>query len=483
LIWKKHKPKKSPSETESGTTNESSQDYLHRCAEDPKEEKRFVKRVVFAGVMTLVLAVGIILFMELRKTSHLDNDRQSLSKEVAAGPKIQIAQVQKAKPYRDITLIGEARPFFDVLIYARVSGYITTIQVDKGDRVKQGQLLAVIESPETDKAYISAKSNWFNLKRMADRSKVLVRKKLISQQEADQAFANADMAAASLETQRVLKSYEEIRAPFDGTIANRYVDAGALLANSSNGQSAGGAVFEVSQNDRLRIYAYPDQPDAVFIKVGTPVQVSLNEKPEVKISAQVTRNSELLDSKTRKLLTEVDIDNTQRQIVAGSFVQVSMRLDEGTRLEIPVEALAIQGNNTVVPVVDKESKIHYRKVNVGDNNGEVVRVVNGLNDGDVVALNVGTSLKDGSKIQGQMQQAGEARVPHQGDVPQLTTTPNIQAQPPILMLSKNAVPPLYKQYAEPVNEPYAPVQLPEPVAPKPQGQTPPLPTSSLPSSR
>ena len=144
----------------------------------------------------------------------------------------------------------------------------------------------MIESPETDKAYLSALSNWYNLKRMADRSKVLVHRKLISQQEADQAFANADIAASSLETQRVLKSYEVIRAPFDGTIANRYVDVGALLANSTNGQSPGGAVFEISQNDRLRIYAYPDQPDAVFIKTGTPVEISFNEKPEVKIPAR-----------------------------------------------------------------------------------------------------------------------------------------------------------------------------------------------------
>ena len=473
MIWKKHKQKNLQSESESEQGS-----MLDKCAENPTIEKKFFLRVILAGVMTLVIAVVIIGIFEIRKTSHLNTDRNSLTKEVAAGPRVQTAHVEKAVPYRDITLIGEARPFFDVLIYARVSGYITTIHVDKGDHVKQGQILAVIESPETDKAYLSALSNWYNLKRVADRSKVLVRKKLISQQEADQAFANADIAASSLETQRVLKSYEVIRAPFDGTVANRYVDVGALLANSSNGQSAGGAIFEVSQNDRLLIYAYPDQPDAVFIKTGTPVQISLNEKPEVKIPALVTRNSELLDSKTRKLLTEVDIDNTQGQIVAGSYVTVSLRLKEGNQLEIPVEALAIQGNNTVVPVVDKENKIHYRPINVGENNGEIVRVVGGLNEGDTVALNIGTSLQDGQIIQGQLQQqAGEARVPHQGDVPHMTPSPNPVAQPPILMLSKNAVPPLYRQYAEPVSEPYAPVQLPEPPQPRDQGQIPPLPTS------
>jgi len=450
---------------------------LSQCADNPRIEKKFFLRVIVAGVMTLVIAALIITVFAIRKSDHLENDRGTLSKEAAAGPRVQTTQVQKAKPYRDITLIGEARPFFDVVIYARVSGYITTIHADKGDHVKQGQILAVIESPETDKAYLSALSNWYNLKRVADRSKVLVRKKLISQQEADQAFANADIAASSLETQRVLKSYEVIRAPFDGTVANRYVDVGALLANSTNSQSASGAIFEVSQNDRLRIYAYPDQPDAVFIKTGTPVEISLNEKPEVKIPALVTRNSELLDSKTRKLLTEVDIDNTQRKIVAGSYVTVSMRLDEGNRLEIPVEALAIQGNNTVVPVIDKESKLHYRPINVGENNGEVVRVVGGLNEGDVVALNVGTSIQDGQKVPGQLQQAGEARVPHQGDVPHMMASPNPAVQPPILMLSKNSVPPLYKEYAEPVSEPYAPVKLPEPPKPKEQSQVPPLPTS------
>jgi membrane fusion protein, multidrug efflux system len=481
LIWKKHKTKKSPSDSqshsESQTESGAKHGMLDQCAENPAVEKKFFLRVIIAGVMTLVIAVVIISIFEIRKTSHLKEDRSALSKEVGAGPRVQTTQVQKALPYRDITLIGEARPFFDVVIYARVSGYITTIHVDKGDHVKQGQVLAVIESPETDKAYLSALSNWYNLKRIADRSKVLVRRKLISQQEADGAFANADIAASTLETQRVLKSYEVIKAPFDGTIANRYVDVGALLANSTNGQSAAGAIFEVSQNDRLRIYAYPDQPDAVFIKTGTPAEITLNEKPEVKIPALVTRNSELLDTKTRKLLTEVDIDNTQRQIVAGSYVTVSLRLDEGNRLEIPVEALAIQGNNTVVSTVDKDNKIHYRPINVGENNGEVVRVVGGLNEGDVIALNVGTSLQEGQKIQGVLQEAGEVRVPHQGDVPHMMASPNPAVQPPILMLSKNAVPPLYKEYAEPVSEPYAPVKLPEPPKPKNQGQVPPLPTA------
>jgi RND family efflux transporter MFP subunit len=393
LIWKKLKSKKWPSDgAPSGEVAGASQ-------ENARTIDRFRKRVEIAGVVTILIALTMIAVMAARRSSTIRGQAHALQKEQSSGPIVEVTRVRKAPPFRDIEIIGEARPFLAVVIYARAAGYLTQINVDKGDLVREGQILATIESPETDKAYLSALADWYNKKRIADRSKILLKRKLISQQEADISFANADMAAAALDTQRVLKSYEQVKAPFLGTIANRYVDPGALLQNATQNPASTSALFELSQNDKLRIYVYPDQPDASFIKPGTPVEITLTERPELKIQAAVTRSSEQLDTKTRKLLTEIDIENPGERIVPGSFVQVHMRLNEGQRLEIPAQALTLRDGKTMVPVVEKDDTIHYRSVTLGENDGKNIRVLSGLQEGETIALSIGTSLADGQKIQ------------------------------------------------------------------------------------
>jgi membrane fusion protein (multidrug efflux system) len=411
------------------------------------------RRVVLAGVVTLALALFLILGLHYMKSSKIEQEAKEDQKEVNEGPHAALTKVQSASPWRDVLLLGEARPFFDVVIYARAPGYLVQLNVDKGDHVKAGQVLAVIESPEVDKAYYAALSDWYSKKRIADRDRILLKRKLIAQQDADVAFATADVAAAALETQKVLKGYETVVAPFSGTIANRYVDPGALVQDSTGNQAAGGALFEISQNDHLRVYAYPDQSDATFVKPGTPVDITLTEKPDVKIEGNVTRNSELLDNKTRKLLTEIDIDNADNRIIAGSFVQVRMRLNEGPQLEIPIQALALRGTQTIVPVVDRESKIYYRQVRTGSNDGQTVRILGGLKEGEVVALNLGNSVIDGTKVQGKLltlskatQQAGVA-----APAPEVVVSP--QPAPPEHIILERLYPSALEQVHPPFTQP------------------------------
>lgn len=273
------------------------------------------------------------------------------------------------------------------------------MKVDKGDEVKTNQILAIINSPETSKEYQGALADAQNKRSIANRMKDLQAKKLVSQQEAEQAYSDADVSEAKLEQVAVFKGYEVLRAPFDGTVTARFVDPGMLVQNAASSQTSAQPVVTVSQLDQLRIYAYVDQKYAYFIEKGTKAIISAAERPELKIPAEVTRTAGDLDVRTRMMLVEVDLDNTKHQLVGGSLVQVTLDVKLPVYVQVPVEAIVtMNGGKSFVPVLQTDGTIHFTEVTTADNDGVQVSVLSGLKTGDVVALDVGTSLADGSHI-------------------------------------------------------------------------------------
>jgi RND family efflux transporter MFP subunit len=358
----------------------------------------------------VALAALLVLSIALVKHHSINQRRKERVTDNAKGPLVEVATAQPAPTNRNVTLIGEARPYFEAILYAKVSGYVRTLQVDKGDFVKKDELLAVIESPETDKAYVSALADYVNKHRVAERYRVLVRKRLISQQEADQAFANEQMSRAYLGTQRVLKGYEEIRAPFTGNVTARFVDPGALIQSAQGSQSGAQAVVTVSQLDRLRVWAYVDQKDAPFVKVGTPVKIMTTAPAGVEIPSQITRTAGSLDPKTRTLLVEVDLSTNK--ILAGSFVQVGIEVPERPGLEVPARALVLQGDRSLIPVIDDKNHIHYQPVRVDGNDGTMLRIASGVQEGERVALSLGNTVNEGDVVQiHEAQMAGQKGSP------------------------------------------------------------------------
>ena len=355
------------------------------------------RRFVVVGSASIALAALLVFGLGLFKGFSVEKSRRARAAENAKGPTVEVALVSPAPKFRHVTLIGEARPFYEATLYAKVSGYLRTLSVDKGDSVKEGDLLAVIESPETDKAYISALADYVNKHRIADRYRVLIRKKLISQQDADQALSNEEISRAFLGTQRVLKSYEKIRAPFTGKVTARYVDPGALIQSAQGSQSGSQAVVTVSQIDHLRVWAYVDQKDAPYVKAGTPVTIRRTEPPGKDFLSHVTRIAGQLDPKTRTLLTEVDLVNPE--IYSGSFVQVAIDIPEGPGVEVPARALVLQGDKSLLPVVDDQNHIHYQAVHVESNDGQTIRISEGVQEGERIALSVGNTVSEGEPVQ------------------------------------------------------------------------------------
>jgi RND family efflux transporter MFP subunit len=356
-------------------------------------------RLLRVGVLMVAVPLGIVVMVFVAKKVSFALEARQRLKDINAGPRVQVALVEPSSPEQTLSILGEARPYQEVTLYAKVSGFLRDVQSDKGDHVTEGQLLARIESPETSQQYESALADARNKQAIADRYQPLLDRKLVSQQEADQAFADARVAQANLESMGAIKGYQEIRAPFSGMVTSRFADPGTLVQNAANSQTSSQPIFTVSQVDRLRVYAYVDQKYAAYIHNRLPVHITVPERPDIQFDARITRFSGELDEKTRMLLAEVDIDNSEGRIVPGSYVEVGIKVKTSSYLEVPVEALILKDAKDFIPVVTSSNTIVYRPVSLADNDGQRVKVLSGLTQGETVALNLGNSMEEGSRVQ------------------------------------------------------------------------------------
>jgi membrane fusion protein, multidrug efflux system len=323
------------------------------------------------------------------------------NQQADAGPRVEVIRVSEAGAVHTVSLIGEAHPYQEAILYAKVSGYLRDIGVDKGDQVTAGEVLGHIESPETDHQYQAAVADAKNKRINADRAKALVARDMISHQDADQAEADAEVAEANVAELATLRSYEILKAPFDGTVTARYADPGALLQSAANSQTSALPLVTVSETGRLRVYVYPAQADAAFIRVGDPVVVTTPERPELKVTARITRLSGELDPKTRTMLTEIDFENPRGEILPGSFVEVSIKVRSGTAgaIEIPSRALVMRGSKPFVAVLTSDNRVSFRPVVLAEDDGINAWVISGLKRGERLAVNLSSGVSDGGKVQ------------------------------------------------------------------------------------
>ncbi len=357
------------------------------------------RRLFSSGAGAVVLALFLVLFLLGSRRASVTQETRDRLAAVKAGPQVRVVTAKRTSGERLVRLTGEARPYASVTLYAKVSGYLKEISVDKGDRVRAGQVLAVIESPELDHQYESALIDSQDKRRDAERQQTLVEKHLVAQQDADHAEAAADQAEENARALRTQKGYEVLRAPFPGTVTARFADPGALVQSAASSQTTALPLVTLSQTDRLRVYIYLDQKDAVQVRVGDRAEISDPSRPEVKVQASVTRISGELDQKTRTLLTELDVDNRSGRLLAGGFVSVSLRLAAKPAIEVPADALLMKGEQAYVAAIAPENRIHFRPVVVGDTDGRTVRLSSGIGDGDQVVLNPGWGISDNEQVQ------------------------------------------------------------------------------------
>ncbi len=353
------------------------------------------------GILLVVVAAGGLGYKMLHQKDELEQETKTKITEIKDGPVVKVIKAGMSSADKGLVLIGEARPFQTVTLYAKTSGYMNKILVDKGDKVKQGQLLATIISPETDQAYKAAVADLENKKKIAARDKALVAKDYISKEDAEASATAVQVSEAQVQSLKEQMLYKNIIAPFAGTVTARFADPGALVQNATNSQTSAQPVVTLSQLDKIRIYVYVSQGDAAFLHEGYPVTITMAERAAVKIKATVTRIAGELDPKTRMMLAEIDLPNTTDPIIPGSYLQVTFQAPEQKHLSIPSEALVVRGGKYFVPVI-VDSAVHYQPIVVDNNNGVRVSILSGINVGDMVGISVSPELPEGQKVRVQM---------------------------------------------------------------------------------
>ena len=348
------------------------------------------------GILLAVASLGGVFFLGTHKQGALAQELEKRKQDVAAGPFVRVAKVQLAPAQRSVTLISEVRANLRATIYAKVSGYVKEIRVDKGDAVQKGQVLATLESPDADQALEAARTDLALRNQLLARTKALAPSGVATQVELEQAEANQRSAQAQVARALANKAYEVLRAPFAGVVTARYVDPGALLPAATGSTQSAQPLIELAQLDRLRIAVQLGQEDAAEVRVGDAVQIALPSGEPLK--ARVSRLSRALDLKTRTMLAEVDLVKPPEGLLPGSFAPVTLTLQGQPKPLIPAEALISREGKLLVAVVEG-GKIHLVPIRTGVDDGRTVEVLSGLRGGELVALNLGGDARDGAPVQ------------------------------------------------------------------------------------
>jgi RND family efflux transporter MFP subunit len=362
----------------------------------------------FVTIVAILLAIGIIPRL---------TQRRALAAEVrAASDTVMPASVATAVRARSAPLVlpGTLQPLHEAVVYARSAGYVRRWYADIGARVGAGQVLATIEAPEVDQEVQQAQAQLKQAnatlalaKSDLDRWKSLARDSAVSRQELDQKTAAYEASAATVNAQRAnvqrlmsVQGYSRVTAPFAGVVTARNIDVGALVSPGTSGAGTGGlGLFRVSQTDTMRVYVNVPQSLVSSIHIGQSANVSLAEQHDRVFAGRVARTADALDPATRTLLVEVDVANTDRSLLAGSFVQVSLATTAMVSpVVVPANALLFNDSGTQVVVVDDHNIAHYHKVAVGRDYGATVEILSGVDEGATVALNPSDDIRDGRAI-------------------------------------------------------------------------------------
>jgi RND family efflux transporter MFP subunit len=310
-----------------------------------------------------------------------------------------------------LALPGTLQGFAQSPIYARVGGYVKRWTKDIGATVRAGEVLAEIETPETDQqlsqaaaARNQAQASLELARSTAMRWEALRQKDVVSQQELDERRNASEQAAANLAATEAnvlrlgqLQSFKKLVSPTGGVITRRNVDTGDLVDPGAAGGLAR-ALFVVTQSDPLRLYVNVPQAYSQLVKVGQSVNVTQTELPGRVFKGQIVRNAASIDPSSRSLQVEVALGNKEGLLLPGAFVQVEFPLAPSRTLAIPNNALIIRGEGTQVAVVGEGSVVQIKPVKLGRNLGEKVEVLSGLNTGERMVLNPPDSLVKGDKV-------------------------------------------------------------------------------------
>src|ERR1700727_436945 len=370
-----------------------------------RSPKPWLGLAIASIVVAALLVSGIWLRLRARTTLNTETGQTALTAVSVVSPK-------QTAPTDEIVLPGNVQPFITSPIYSRTNGYLKKWYFDIGAHVKQGQLLAVIETPEVDQQLQQARSNLLTAQanlELASITKIryqgLLKTNAVSQQDVDNAVGtyNANNAIveadkAAVEQYSALVSFEKVYAPFDGVITARNTDIGDLI-NSGSSSNVKTDLFHIAKPETLRVYVNVPEEYSRGVKVGMTADLSLAEFPDRKFQGKVVRTADDINLTTRTLLIEIDVANPKGTLLTGSYAQAPLAFPaQRFTFLLPVNTLIFRSEGLRVGVV-KDGKVALTPVTPGHDFGNVIEIVSGLKANDQVVINPPDSIISGQGVQ------------------------------------------------------------------------------------
>jgi multidrug efflux pump subunit AcrA (membrane-fusion protein) len=408
-------------------------------------------------LVAVAVIAGLLLLGWWPKHKLAEQVQAKANQQKAALPIVEVVTASEVPKTEELTLPGTVVPVSTTHIYARATGYLKTLNADIGDRVRRGQLLAVIESPDLDatveqqrsllqvsKAALNTARSQLTLQQATyDRVHVLAQHGVLSQQDDDVALAavkaatdtvqsaesNVNAETSALEHWTVLASYEQVRSPIDGTVTARNVDVGSFVSSSGagagltlnttsvqsnsggppTGGAQGGELFQIANTRNLRTFISVPEENAVNVQTGNEATLTFSELPGQQFQGKIVRSSDSLNQQTRTLLLEVQIQDPKRQLRPGMFASVQLHFNvQNPGILISGDSIIPRAQGQFVAVVDNNI-VHLQQVHVGRDLGTEVYVTTGLRNGDKIVVNPTDSVQEGVHVQTKTAPKGQER--------------------------------------------------------------------------
>ncbi len=351
------------------------------------------KNTLAVGTILLCGAAFIVLTVARHPGKPAEAEAQTAPKTVA------VVKVERTNLARTVMLEAEMRPWEQINVHAKVSGYLKTINVDIGDKVKKGEVLATLEVPEQQQDQAKAQADYTVAKLNFERIEAVIKQHpgLLAQQEVDDAQGKCEQAKAAYERTKILSDYANIIAPFDGVITKRSVDPGALVQAGTASETQSLPIVHLADIYKLRLDFPAPEQIVRQMYVGMPVDVVIHAAKET-VHSQVARMSDAVDPSTRTMIVEVDLDNKELKLKPGMYADATVPLAaKKDALAAPMQAV-IMGKHPEVWVVDKQNMVHKRTVTLGIRTPNKVEITKGVSEGDLLIFGEHENIIDGMTV-------------------------------------------------------------------------------------
>jgi RND family efflux transporter MFP subunit len=363
--------------------------------------RRFPLVLLVPALAILLMTIVFVIFRQETPVSSQTKPDTPESASPTGSIAVQTLPILRRDLVHGLTLPGNVSPWLQATLYAKLPGYLKWMGADKGDVVKKGQLLAVLDAPEIEQQFQQAEADYHIKQVTFERLRNVWRENpdVIAKQDVDVAEAAAKAARYLRDSRKSMLEYTKVLAPFNGIITARFADPGAFIPAAVGSATQTVPFFTIMDLDTVRVYVSVPQEAALLAKDGIPALLTARELPRQEFRGAITRTTTALDPSTRTLLVEIDMPNPDHRLRPGMFVTVTLILQEHPQaLALLPAALVNEKTGTSVFVVEG-GRAKQVAVKTGLDDGTWVEILEGLQENTEVIVVGKSGLADGQAVQ------------------------------------------------------------------------------------